>query len=173
MEFYNIHFNPRSPRRERLYLFGKAFYRKRFQSTLPAKGATAAPRRKHGGIRFQSTLPAKGATGSGRYFGGVNHISIHAPREGSDHLDNSMEGSMYISIHAPREGSDGRRRCIFHLQAISIHAPREGSDARHGRPPRAWYHFNPRSPRRERQFKSVETTERETFQSTLPAKGAT
>ena len=59
--------------------------RYKFQSTLPAKGATYTPY--HGVYRqsaFQSTLPAKGATKSPVPALRSLLISIHAPREGSD-----------------------------------------------------------------------------------------
>ena len=79
------HFNPRSPHGERLYLPYPASFALAFQSTLPARGATAFsppfsfraanfnPRSPHGERRehyfitqsdgtFQSTLPARGAT---------------------------------------------------------------------------------------------------------------
>ncbi len=56
-----------------------------------------------------------------------------------------------ISIHAPRTGSDDFRRDLFGNQQISIHAPRTGSDGK-----RAGIHDGQRS-----------------FQSTLPARGAT
>ena len=100
-------FNPRSPRGERPYTIAEARKALQFQSTLPARGATActlapvgaadisihAPRegsdatqkrRKAYEAEFQSTLPARGATQS-RVDPGQDHmISIHAPREGSD-----------------------------------------------------------------------------------------
>ena len=80
----------------------------RFQSTLPARGATHAmflphtgrhyfnPRSPHGERRpppkkerrtktiFQSTLPARGATQAAILFRLLILISIHAPRTGSD-----------------------------------------------------------------------------------------
>src|SRR5690606_11921631 len=62
--------------------------------------------------RFQSTLPAWGATGWSRLGGEGDHISIHAPRVGSD-LGQHRRLSMYllISIHAPRVGSDSMWCC--------------------------------------------------------------
>ena len=57
-------------------------------------------------VRFQSTLPARGATGDewkDRYH---NAISIHAPRTGSDSLTIQTARPDAISIHAPRTGSD-------------------------------------------------------------------
>ena len=101
------HFNPRSPHGERHIQMFIGFARQRFQSTLPARGAT-------------------------------NDIA-------------SFVGRIGISIHAPRTGSDHFRHA---LQA----------DQRH---------FNPRSPHGERPFFSSNLLEWHTFQSTLPARGAT
>ena len=101
---------------------------------------------------FQSTLPARGATAE--YLSAIAHrsISIHAPRTGSDQrLPCKTARFLCISIHAPRTGSDGkcaaalRCSCYFNPRsphgerlsaraqrtptgAISIHAPRTGSD---------------------------------------------
>ena len=125
--------------------------------------------------RFQSTLPARGATDE---CPNVSKpfvlISIHAPRTGSDlsfcdfspaqahfnprspHGERRATGmhpfsAMRISIHAPRTGSDLQQTMLYLLRLISIHAPRTGSDFL---PP-------PSSPARA------------IFQSTLPARGAT
>ena len=57
------HFNPRSPHGERPICF--SCYRKRnkkFQPTLPARGATRMLWSMSSGTRFQPTLPARGAT---------------------------------------------------------------------------------------------------------------
>ena len=103
------HFNPRSPHGERLFCVSGARGRHiRFQSTLPARGATAIwryahtrkkyfnPRSPHGERlycfsrrpcidAFQSTLPARGATPDpNNYKQNTEKISIHAPRTGSD-----------------------------------------------------------------------------------------
>ena len=78
-----------------------------FQSTLPARGATANETDNHKAIQFQSTLPARGATGRILQPRTQRMISIHAPREGSDveKAINNLTRAI-ISIHAPREGSD-------------------------------------------------------------------
>ena len=55
-------FNPRSPHGERLQLPSKPPFPLRFQSTLPARGATRHRRKQKGLCAFQSTLPARGAT---------------------------------------------------------------------------------------------------------------
>ena len=60
---------------------------KKFQSTLPARGATAQGYQINPATIFQSTLPARGATAE--YLSAIAHrsISIHAPRTGSDLRD--------------------------------------------------------------------------------------
>ena len=81
---------------------------KQFQSTLPARGATAARDRFFEQLtEFQSTLPARGATSArnqrtptGADF---NPRSPHGERHSAN---NTSKGSTKISIHAPRTGSD-------------------------------------------------------------------
>ena len=78
-------FNPRSPQGERLYIFDEYRANKKFQSTLPAGGATLENETIYTNHRFQSTLPAGGATDLATAVAySVINISIHAPRRGSD-----------------------------------------------------------------------------------------
>ena len=147
----------------------------RFQSTPPARGATAckaalersgvisihAPR--EGGDSalnticapcriFQSTPPARGATAKTASVLSKQIISIHAPREGGDTTCRlSWWASWTISIHAPREGGDAFYIGNDLTSVISIHAPREGGDG-------GW---------------SKVTNSIRQFQSTPPARGAT
>ena len=83
--------------------------------------------------------------------------------------------TIFISIHAPREGSDLQLPCRnFRIHQISIHAPREGSDAHSFFSGPESNNFNPRSPRGERRYTVViRGYAGLTFQSTLPARGAT
>ena len=106
----SAHFNPRSPRGERLAYLTHRTAKSIFQSTLPAGGATidAIPMLVDAAV-FQSTLPAGGATKDNTSADNRGKISIHAPRGGSDVL-----------------------RCLPELANRN--------------------HFNPRSPRGERQF---------------------
>ena len=126
-------------------------------------------------MRFQSTLPARGATGLSHRGDPPLNISIHAPREGSDFT--RMEGKGQCRNFNPRSPR-GERRPGSHGQldwnGISIHAPREGSDWRSPwRPGRPRY-FNPRSPRGERRTEQLRYLYIwNLFQSTLPARGAT
>ena len=144
-----------------------------FQSTLPARGATAprvdlealrqisihAPRTgsdatNHGSCfpsSFQSTLPARGATwervGMGADRTDFNPRSPHGERRG---IVMPQGRTRAISIHAPRTGSDPTDYAHDAQSSISIHAPRTGSDtAKHPDSPRGG-HFNPRSPHGER-----------------------
>ena len=56
---------------------------------------------------FQSTLPARGATAQAYYDSLDAAISIHAPRTGSDLTAQRANHCRFsISIHAPRTGSD-------------------------------------------------------------------
>ena len=77
-------FNPRSPYGERLDMAKATYSYKRFQSTLPLRGAT------------QHHLQHKGQ----------QNISIHAPLTGSDGLSLFFLEVIMISIHAPLTGSD-------------------------------------------------------------------
>ena len=146
--------------------------------------------------QFQSTLPARGATSIKFRLSALRKISIHAPRTGSDYGEGSKRRRFRISIHAPRTGSDRFRRCAidamwnfnprsphgerlaisvyrFVCVEISIHAPRTGSDAANTSCDTSRYYFNPRSPHGERPLEKIGTKPAESFQSTLPARGAT
>ena len=149
--------------------------RTKFQSTLPARGATATsprrsrptsnfnPRSPHGERRstptttgrsssFQSTLPARGATSrAARASDCVRPFQSTLPARGATH------GGM-----ARRAGS-----------LISIHAPRTGSDALGGGQMPGALDFNPRSPHGERLIRERKRVVPKEFQSTLPARGAT
>ena len=147
-------------------------------------------------FRFQSTLPARGATEGGGKKWGDALISIHAPRTGSDsdrwqiyhncqafqstlpargatmRFSRSMKKQVFQST-LPARGATPQylsNRGGYH---ISIHAPRTGSDfdiltfVAHAQ------YFNPRSPHGERPrgIKCIVCSQQ--FQSTLPARGAT
>ena len=84
----SFHFNPRSPRGERLPAVAGALTHLIFQSTLPARGATAAE----------------------RYVVIRSYISIHAPREGSDRKEaKGGETMAHFNPRSPR----GERRMWF------------------------------------------------------------
>ncbi len=122
-----------------------------FQSTLPAGGATINRVLSAGVMVFQSTLPAGGATIQRAPARLVDNVSIHAPRRGSDISRRTTMSDTVVSIHAPRRGSDFTGVHFLEIGQVSIHAPRRGSDRR------------------------LPSTRMclHTFQSTLPAGGAT
>ena len=126
-------------------------------------------------LQFQSTPPARGATAVIGYVGDICAISIHAPREGGDlPIGEAFSGVLLfqstppargatlminsfsmpdflISIHAPREGGDIPATSDCKRVVISIHAPREGGDV----------------------YKEYSRNGLQKFQSTPPARGAT
>ena len=106
-----------------------AFAESAFQSTLPARGATVVPSSSAVSTTFQSTLPARGATTADSAEPKSIEISIHAPRTGSDCPPHTPQAVVLsISIHAPRTGSDDDPFDMVEQIEISIHAPRTGSD---------------------------------------------
>ena len=127
-----------------------------FLSTLPARGATAAPRadlllstcyfypRSPRGERPATLL--QGLAG--------DTISIHAPREGSDPVrdSSSLSTTAFLST-LPARGATVVPIAPCDLgKQISIHAPREGSDPPARPRPRTPSNFYPRSPRGERPY---------------------
>ena len=102
-------------------------------------------------------------------------ISIHAPRTGSDCSTSSVPSSP-IRFQSTLPARGATFVAVFRERGdlISIHAPRTGSDQSATRRAGAGAYFNPRSPHGERRTHGMQwhvwTT---TFQSTLPARGAT
>ena len=172
---------------------------RRFQPTLPARGATNgtiyrvrqlristhAPRTgsdKVQGIyfsrlaRFQPTLPARGAT-----LLLLLHFTLyHDFNPRSPHGERLLHlldffPDYSISTHAPRTGSDASPLSSSMFRMISTHAPRTGSDVLRRRcRGDDGGNFNPRSPHGERpRLLSGGSQLISAFQPTLPARGAT
>ena len=100
--------------------------------------------------RFQSTLPARGATlNAGRLPAIWRYFNPRSPHgERLEFL--SVPAVVRISIHAPRTGSDFSSPNTGERPFISIHAPRTGSDNPLLPPMHLEIDFNPRSPHGER-----------------------
>ena len=147
------HFNPRSPHGERLLENAKKELAKKFQSTLPARGATLQRQHIAAGIpHFNPRSPHGERPCSARRCGLLRPISIHAPRTGSDGICIVFSFRQYgrISIHAPRTGSDNSPR---HAAVKSSNFnPRSPHGERLQAHPLCaeCLHFNPRSPHGER-----------------------
>ena len=169
--------------------------------------------------QFQSTPPARGATALEAIINGENHISIHAPREGGDYADCRVsDGGRYFNPRPPR---GGRRHTLYHscdsrnfnprpprggrpddgktqgadqlfqstppargatlaaflgrlFGRISIHAPREGGDLELGIVGRSVKVISIHAPREGGDDCQKQTAFRVfIFQSTPPARGAT
>ena len=124
-----------------------------FQSTLPARGATALRRTAHRrSSRFQSTLPARGATNwclslTGQPF----PFQSTLPARGATIYTHDDGTIVVISIHAPRTGSD-----LFG----SLRSPHSSG-------------FQSTLPARGATYNKGKSDKSDLFQSTLPARGAT
>lgn len=70
--------------------------------------------------RFQSTLPARGATGIAARKMTHPLISIHAPHEGSDRLRLRCISPPAISIHAPHEGERQRKSAFVYSISANL-----------------------------------------------------
>ena len=108
MVLYLLNFNPRSPHGERhVALAEPVQHREDFNPRSPhGERHTFAPDAITCKGKFQSTLPARGATPPRWAELFSASISIHAPRTGSDAPATSGRPREPISIHAPRTGSD-------------------------------------------------------------------
>ena len=145
-----------------------------FQSTLPARGATQQGERPEIHAHFNPRSPhgerPRLSRASLFFFVDFNPRSPHGERRG---------GEMAITIKRlfqstlPARGATRERPKTATKKEISIHAPRTGSDRGAPRMRRPAWNFNPRSPHGERQSYFDTVPHKATFQSTLPARGAT
>ena len=122
-------FNPRSPHGERLGLFHGLPLSADISIHAPRTGSdTASTAGTRTAKKFQSTLPARGATTRWMLKRANRDISIHAPRTGSDLIPALHSARPEISIHAPRTGSDHRPACEIcgatHFNPRSPHGER-------------------------------------------------
>ena len=126
------------------------------------------------GIRFQSTLPARGATVSRVRGGGNQVISIHAPCTGSDPIWRRM-ARKYCSFQytLPARGATKSRMSRWmrtrYFNPRSLHGERQAATWEDG----SKQNFNPRSLHGERLNGAIDDGGDTLFQSTLPARGAT
>ena len=191
------YFNPRSPHGERLRLLDFVIHVCKFQSTLPARGATSKSRRQGNpqwisihaprtgsdflnqagrslGRKFQSTLPARGATDATPSLTApcknFNPRSPHGER--LTHATQSIMRARFQST-LPARGATQIASGVHKHAHISIHAPRTGSDVAYSTCLSLTPYFNPRSPHGERRQQVDCHKNRFKFQSTLPARGAT
>ena len=106
------HFNPRSPHGERRQRFKCSLDGQRISIHAPRTGSDVWHcRLLRVIIRFQSTLPARGATLNGRAHR-VKRVTFQStlPARGATSAPKADAQSVQISIHAPRTGSDSQTR---------------------------------------------------------------
>ena len=146
------YFNPRSPHGERRNLTLSASVRRKFQSTLPARGATLRRLKRLGQVVISIHAPRTGSDGeSYETKHEVKHISIHAPRTGSDRYGVS---SLMVKIHFNPRSPHGER----HITSASGKSPKI---------------FQSTLPARGATVCLAVWLQAGRFQSTLPARGAT
>ena len=109
---------------------------------------------------FQSTLPARGATAPPEVHPARRRISIHAPRTGSDngYVDMARIIKQFQST-LPARGATLLLRMILRRSLIfQSTLPARGATAKDGFPVPYFAHFNPRSPHGERQYRASGST---------------
>ena len=167
-------FNPRSPYGERRYNNDRQLRRRRFQSTLPLRGATCFKRTLLPTFTISIHAPLTGS--DNRNFDLVAHGKYFNPRspygERLPPYSYITYGLLFQST-LPLRGATHLGRELLCSDAISIHAPLTGSDIllpyRHS----VDHDFNPRSPYGERPRDLHSRGGIAIFQSTLPLRGAT
>ena len=138
----------------------------------PREGGDASGQTLQGRDRqFQSTPPARGATAALRGWHDAACISIHAPREGGDLPWHTALPLICYFNPRPREGGDRLLGHRCRQSHISIHAPARGATPTS--PPSAMTttYFNPRPPRGGRLLFTAPATPLMEFQSTPPREG--
>ena len=145
------HFNPRSPHGER-------------RSTTSVMLLT---------LRFQSTLPARGATGIDRGF--ISGIIYFNPRSPHGERLHSIANNSFLPYFNPRSPHGERPQPFTFFLPFDNFNPRSPHGERHavGHGVSVRGHFNPRSPHGERLCSRRAIWWCCLFQSTLPARGAT
>ena len=124
--------------------------------------------------QFQSTPPARGATaGGGAALAGRSYFNPRPPRGGRRRPCLPKAHNRYFNPRPPRGGRLGYSPTLIVIVSISIHAPREGGDGRGRQAVRLRNDFNPRPPRGGRLLISRTVIQTIAFQSTPPARGAT
>ena len=113
---YCLNFNPRSPHGERREQFFPVAPTRHFNPRSPHGERHCGGKQCLANARFQSTLPARGATSFRFLFHRHRTISIHAPRTGSD--DKTLE-YMRVRVHFNPRSPHGERLISVHLASSS------------------------------------------------------
>ena len=146
------YFNPCSPRGEHQPITQLVRQRKRFQSMLPARGASEGTSITSVIGKFQSMLPARGASNELLAIAVVTYYFNPCSPRGEHHLDflSAMYAALFQSM-LPARGASCANTDPEKTVCISIHAPREGSILCSATIRSNCANFNPCSPRGEHQ----------------------
>ena len=127
----NNHFNPRSPHGERRQGLAGGRVLHAISIHAPRTGSDKS-RRVQSVLtkRFQSTLPARGATeAKQRRYNGENHFNPRSPHGERQQVHPAVHKGCCISIHAPRTGSDGKSPAPMSFRAFQSTLPARGATA--------------------------------------------
>ena len=106
-----------------------ASVRRKFQPTLPARGATRKERKKLAKNFISTHAPRTGSDAQKSFAALQTHISTHAPRTGSDKAYRESPGFRHLfQPTLPARGATPRMKTCRLDEVISTHAPRTGSD---------------------------------------------
>ena len=193
----NFDFNPRSPHGERRYPWTSLTEAEIISIHAPRTGSdSAAQIYTSFASRFQSTLPARGATtwGAKKYASqdDFNPRSPHGERRQRRRNDGGKQDFNPRSPHGERPPSSGTPASPWRFQSTLPARGATGTSSSAAtdwtfqstlpaRGATCWEHtthftphdFNPRSPHGERLASTAKRSYRSPFQSTLPARGAT
>ena len=169
-------FNPRSPHGERQCTVLRGERAEAISIHAPRTGSDAhRAKRVMPHRRFQSTLPARGATGVSeavqKVLGDFNPRSPHGERRRRKEaraMLNPFQSTLPARGATWKMYEQGTKEAGFQSTL-----PARGATAAERRRERCLTHFNPRSPHGERRRAKFASQSRSRFQSTLPARGAT
>ena len=123
---------------------------------------------------FQSTPPARGATAGGGAVAGLPlHFNPRPPRGGRRFMRSKRLTPFSFQSTPPARGATQAYNNKVESLSISIHAPREGGDPRSSPAPTTAKIFQSTPPARGRRSVSPHFAGSKVFQSTPPARGAT
>ncbi len=124
--------------------------------------------------QFQSTRPARGATAGRGVFGFLTaSFNPRAPRGARQHYKTEQHERPRFQSTRPARGATVVFVMSRKFPNVSIHAPRAGRDRSDRVPVRLPRCFNPRAPRGARLNPTSRKCNPDRFQSTRPARGAT
>ena len=168
------HFNPRSPHGERPALTAAVSSGEKFQSTLPARGATLrADGSKSGYTHFNPRSPHGERRQGARKASVRGYFNPRSPHGERLVVKVHMATATVFQSTLPARGAtlpSGWRNSPYN---ISIHAPRTGSDGGQNSAGVCFAQFQSTLPARGATLIENFRKTAKTFQSTLPARGAT